>query len=225
VDKLNPEAPVPLFKLSHCATKQGMVENVENNLRNLDCEVSLYHGTASIKQRFIDIRSGQQIMRFDHDTASVPLTVNNIKKLDWDDSDAVVISDYNKGFVSTELITHIAQCFTGPVFIDTKKTNFSSFGSAFVKINELESTKATALTESTIVTLGSKGARFQSVVYPAPAVTVVDVTGAGDTFIAALTVSYLETGNISNAIKFAILAASVSVQFSGVYAPTRKQIV
>lgn len=202
-----------------------MAENVGNNLRNLGCEVALYSGKASIKQRFIDIRSGQQIMRFDHDIMSPPFDLNEIQKDDWETANAIVISDYSKGVVSYDLICQITKLFVGPIFIDTKKQDLALFGNAFIKINELESTQVSAITNNTIVTLGSNGARFQSVMYPAPTVKVVDVTGAGDTFIAALAANYLETHNICDAIQFAVKAASISVQHSGVYAPTRNEII
>jgi sugar/nucleoside kinase (ribokinase family) len=57
-----------------------------------------------------------------------------------------------------------------------------------------------------------------------PRVEVVDVTGAGDTFLAALTYQYLDTGNIEQAIRFANIASAVTVQHLGVYAPTLKEM-
>ena len=58
----------------------------------------------------------------------------------------------------------------------------------------------------------------------APAVEVVDVTGAGDTFLAAMAYQYLVTTDIESAVQFATRAASITVQNMGVYAPTLEEI-
>jgi sugar/nucleoside kinase (ribokinase family) len=50
------------------------------------------------------------------------------------------------------------------------------------------------------------------------------VCGAGDTFLASLIFKYLEEYDMDQAIKFAMQAASVTVQHIGVYAPTLKEI-
>ena len=60
---------------------------------------------------------------------------------------------------------------------------------------------------------------------PAPKVEVVDVTGAGDTFLAALAYKWLDTGSINAALFFAIEASSITVQHFGCYAPTLKEIL
>jgi D-beta-D-heptose 7-phosphate kinase/D-beta-D-heptose 1-phosphate adenosyltransferase len=54
---------------------------------------------------------------------------------------------------------------------------------------------------------------------------VSDVTGAGDTFLSALTYGYLQTKNIQQSIKFAIQASEITVRHFGVYAPTLKEIL
>jgi sugar/nucleoside kinase (ribokinase family) len=62
-------------------------------------------------------------------------------------------------------------------------------------------------------------------VYDAPEVEVVDVTGAGDTFLSALTFGYLKYNNIDEAIRLAIKASSLTVQHMGVYAPKLEEIL
>jgi ribokinase len=82
-----------------------------------------------------------------------------------------------------------------------------------------------SLCSDLVVTLGKDGARYGTKVYPAPEVEIADVTGAGDTFLAALCVEYLRTdGDMQQAIEFAIQASAVTVQHMGVYAPTREEI-
>jgi bifunctional ADP-heptose synthase (sugar kinase/adenylyltransferase) len=138
--------------------------------------------------------------------------------------DAVVISDYNKGTITYELVEEIQQTFRGPVFIDTKKTELARFEGAFVKINSLENSLAKTLPSNLIVTLGKYGTRYNDNIYPAAQVEVADVCGAGDTFLAALVYQYLNTGSLDRAIEYANWAAAVTVQHVGVYAPTKEEI-
>lgn len=55
---------------------------------------------------------------------------------------------------------------------------------------------------------------------------VVDTTAAGDTFTAAMTLEYLRSGNIQNAIKFGAAAAAIAVSRKGASAsvPTREEV-
>lgn len=223
VDRISPEAPIPVFRLDRKIAKSGMAGNVENNLSTLGCEVLLVHGHPSKKTRLIDSRSKQHIVRVDDDVHSEPLDPNSIVSLDFD---AIVISDYNKGFVSEETIVGLRKNFDGPIFVDTKKRRLHHFDGCFIKINlsEYNLLETHTYSNNLIVTMGGEGALYESKIYPAPKVEVVDVTGAGDTFLAALTYKYLETKDIEQAIQFAISASSISVQHTGVYAPTLEEI-
>jgi bifunctional ADP-heptose synthase (sugar kinase/adenylyltransferase) len=138
--------------------------------------------------------------------------------------DAIVISDYNKGFINYEQIEIILKECQVPVFIDTKKTELSRMNGAFIKINSKEHSLAKSYSDNMIITLGDRGASYQGKIYPAPRVEVSDVCGAGDTFLAALTYRYLMTGNIESAIEFANIAGSITVQHRGNYAPTLEEI-
>jgi D-beta-D-heptose 7-phosphate kinase/D-beta-D-heptose 1-phosphate adenosyltransferase len=142
------------------------------------------------------------------------------------DYDAVVVSDYNKGFLSAEQIHELIRFSDCPVFIDTKKRDLELFDmpDTYVKINELEHSMVTSQHPNLIVTLGSRGAMYNEKVYPTKSVEVADVCGAGDTFLAALTVEYLLTNDIEKAILFANAASGVTVQHRGNYAPTYKEI-
>jgi bifunctional ADP-heptose synthase (sugar kinase/adenylyltransferase) len=227
VDRISPEAPVPVFKFSHEERRPGMAGNVARNLESLGCKVSYLHNETSIKTRLVDIRSKQQIVRIDNDVKSTAITFDTAIPNVYD---AVVISDYNKGTVSYELMEEIIESshhgVNFPVFIDTKKTDLSRMQGAWVKINELEYSNIKSECSGLIVTLGSKGATvpYHELHFPAPNVEVADVTGAGDTFLAALVFDYLKNKNISTAIPFAINAASITVQHNGVYAPTLQEI-
>jgi bifunctional ADP-heptose synthase (sugar kinase/adenylyltransferase) len=221
IDRLSPEAPVPVFVPQNEETRRGMAGNVEENLKALGCTVSLLTLKGSVKTRFIDQRSNQHIMRLDQDATGGPITLDtNIPPI----YDAVVISDYNKGCISYELVEQILQQFRGPVFVDTKKTDLARFEGAFVKINSLENSLAKTLPTNCIVTLGKYGCSYGDERYSAPQVEVADVCGAGDTFLAALVYEYLNAREIPKAIKFANRAAAVTVKHMGVYAPKLEEI-
>jgi D-beta-D-heptose 7-phosphate kinase/D-beta-D-heptose 1-phosphate adenosyltransferase len=215
-----------VFVPTHKEERQGMAGNVYANFLALGCDVNLLCGHASKKTRLIDQRSKQQIARIDEDIESAPIRFET----DVSYYDAVVISDYNKGTIDYKLMEDIIQQsehgIKFPVFIDTKKTDLERLQGAWVKINEYEYTRIKSECSGLIVTRGARGAEVihHDIIEYTPAVEVVDVTGAGDTFLAALTYQYLATNDIKNAVAFANRAASVTVQHLGVYAPTLEEI-
>lgn len=223
VDRISPEAPVPIFKYSHKEQRAGMAGNVNNNLRALGCSVNYLHSETSMKTRLIDSRSKQQMIRIDDDVKATPITFDTAIPNVYD---AVIISDYDKGTVTYELMEEVIATVECPVFIDTKKTDLERLQGAWVKINELEYSKIKSECSGLIVTRGAKGA---SIIHhqfhcPSPQVEVADVTGAGDTFLSALAYCYVNTGSIEQAVKFAVKASAVTVQHLGVYAPTLQEL-
>jgi len=222
VDRISPEAPVPIFKYLRSEEKPGMVFNVQNNLEKLGCVVTLLTQEPSKKTRLIDSRTGHHITRIDRDVCSSPVDIFPFKTLHYD---AVVVSDYDKGAVTYELVEDIVKSFDCPVYVDTKKKDLKRFEGAIVKINSLEFSLAVSLPSELIVTLGKRGAQYKEEVFPSPLIEVTDVCGAGDTFLASLTYFHLTTGNLKLAIPFANKASAVTVQKIGTYAPTMEEIL
>lgn len=221
VEKISPEAPVPIFIPNNSISKPGMVNNVYKNLTNLNCNVHLLKGEDSLKTRLIDTKSNQQLVRIDRDEISFPCS---LEKEVFLDKDAVVISDYNKGFVTESVIKNICNIFKGPIFIDTKKQYVHEFTNAFIKINQKEYNNLKTYTDNIIVTQGSKGASYKGKHYPTINLPLLDVCGAGDTFLASLSYFYLLSRDIDFAIKKANIASSITIQHLGVYAPTLEEI-
>ena len=225
VDRISPEAPVPVFVPTHTVAKPGMAANVRENLKNLGFEVVEYLGHPSRKTRLIDERSKQHLLRIDNDVISNPILAEHIIL----DANAIVISDYNKGFVTYELIKEIRGRFLGPIFIDTKKTDLARFNDCYVKINSLEYNEAKTYNNLLIVTHGAKGVTFKNngveKHFKSQNVEVADVCGAGDTFLASFVYKFMYTNNVDESIEFAIKASAVTVQHIGVYAPTLEEII
>jgi D-beta-D-heptose 7-phosphate kinase/D-beta-D-heptose 1-phosphate adenosyltransferase len=229
IDRLSPEAPVPVIKVVETMTVPGMASNVRKNLMNLNIDPDYITNTEEIiKTRYIDKRSGQHMLRVDTEPAITRW--NGKTTFPLNSYDAVVISDYNKGFLNYDDIDYIIREVKCPVFIDTKKTRLADLAPPFksnhvyIKINEVEFKNTQSQSDNLIVTLGDKGAQYKGTIYPAPTIEVSDVCGAGDTFLAALTHQYLLTKNIEIAIMFANTAASITVQHRGNYAPTYDEI-
>ena len=223
VKRLNPEAPVPILEYKRGVTSKGMVWNVRENLRSFGVEVyTSTHPEEIIKTRYIDEKSNQQIMRYDVEPKIEPLSFDF--PTEWNNLyDALVISDYNKGFLTTEKIFELTSRFVGPVFIDSKKTNLPA--DAYIKVNELEYERmAYCNYENLIITRGGDGAEYKGDLYPAEKVNVFDVVGAGDTFLAALAYGYLKYGRIDKAIPLANKAAAVAVSHRGTYVLTEEDV-
>lgn len=199
-----------------------MACNVKNNLESFGCEVTFLTAEPSRKIRLVDKRSGHHIARIDHDPAQVTPITFNPEMLEG--VDIVVVSDYNKGAVASDLIMDLVHWFDGPVYIDTKKTDLAKFEGGIVKINQDEYSKITSECSNMIVTLGGDGTRYDGVIYKAPMVSVYDVVGAGDVFLAALAYRHSEVGDIRRAITFANHAAATSVKHAGVYTLTSEDI-
>ena len=229
VDRLSPEAPVPVIKIVEEYKLPGMSANVYANFKNLGLNCEFVHNTELItKTRYIDKRSNQHLLRVDSENDIGQW--NGATDLDLGQYDAIVISDYNKGFLSYENIRHLIDSATGPVFIDTKKRDLAKFKGdhVYIKINETEFNSSLSIPDNLIVTLGSDGAMLKQLdderIFPTKNVEVMDVCGCGDTFLAALVTQYLFTEDIEIAIMFANAAAGITVQHRGNYAPTYDEL-
>ena len=210
--RLSPEAPVPILEYRRGVTSQGMVMNVFNNLKAFGVSINMITNEEKIiKTRFIDEKSNQQILRSDEEPEIKPFPY----KMPENKYDILVISDYNKGFISQEKMFELVEWFDGPVFIDTKKRYVPD--RCYVKVNDIEYENLETKTNNLIITRGGEGAEYQGKLYPAEKVKVFDVVGAGDTFLAALTYGYLEYGSVEEAIPLANKAAAIAVSHTGTY--------
>jgi D-beta-D-heptose 7-phosphate kinase/D-beta-D-heptose 1-phosphate adenosyltransferase len=213
---------VPVLNYTHTVTKPGMAANVRENLERLGCEVDFVHGVKTcIKTRVIDSKTGQHLVRIDQD---IPSRAVKIDYTDINKYNAIIVSDYNKGSVEYETIENLRKNYSGPIFVDTKKSDLARCEGCFVKINQVEFEAAKTYPTELIVTLGRDGVRYQEHKISTPQVEAFDVCGAGDTFLSALAYNYVLSADILAAIQFATRAASVTIQHIGVYSPTLEEI-
>jgi bifunctional ADP-heptose synthase (sugar kinase/adenylyltransferase) len=221
-DRFCPDAPVPVLNPVKTIKSLGMAGNVSDNLRSLGAEVDILSNTEKIKKiRYVHERTNHMFIRVDEGE-------NNIKRvkpslleiIDWGSYDAVVISDYCKGFLTEDDIEYITKQHS-LTFLDTKKP-LGAFAehTTFIKINDVEynktkSTVTPTLKEKLIITLGSKGAIYRENSYHVNEVDVRDTSGAGDTFLAGLVYYYIIHTVIDHAINMANECASQVVQKKG----------
>ena len=226
VDRLSPEAPVPVFVEKSRKIRPGMVGNVVNNIKNMlpSASLTLHQNQEELvrKTRFIDTRSNYQIMRHDVENSIAEIRFSDLSQQVYD---AIVISDYDKGYVTSNFVSDLTDFFKCPIFVDTKKSNLSIFKNCVIKINEKEYNKAHHLHETSrlIVTLGSNGAMYLGKKYPVDPVVVHDVCGAGDVFLSSLVARFLETMDMEKSINTANRCAAYSVTKHGTYAINRDE--
>ena len=217
-----PDAPVPILKPESFVSTLGMAGNVVDNLEALEIEVKLISNANKIKKtRYVDSKTNHMFFRIDEGEDDVfPIAQKSLDSINWEDYSAVVISDYCKGFIDENTIKYISK--QHPItFLDTKKQIGSWVEDiTFIKINDVEYRYSEKFIDnnykdSLIITRGSNGAEYKGNTYPVKKVDVKDTSGAGDSFLAGLVGNYLETYNITEAIKFANKCATQVVQKKG----------
>ena len=224
-ERMCPDAPVPVFVPLHQKENKGMAGNVYQNLVSLGLPTVLKtNNNAVVKTRYVDEKTNHMFLRVD----SGEERVSRIKGLTADflrGFGAIVISDYNKGFLSEDDIQFI--CENHPlVFMDTKKIiSYFCEHCDFIKINNEEYKKSFIdiknpsegwADDKLIVTLGSKGCTHKGTSYLVDRVEIKDTSGAGDTFLAGLVYEYIASRDIHKAMQFANECATKVVQMKGV---------
>ena len=201
-----------------------MAGNVVRNIDALGHKVDFITNNNEIKKiRYVCSKYNHLLLRVDEGDKCNPITTQTLNNIKWSEYDAVVISDYCKGFLSENDIESISK--NHPLtFLDSKKLLGNwAHNISFIKINYHEYknnqhilSNDSKLLVKTIVTRGKYGCMYQGNNYPTQEVPVKDVSGAGDTFLSGLVVEYIRSKNIKLAIDFAQQCTTIVVQKSGV---------
>lgn len=224
VNRLSPEGPAPVFIPLRETKNGGMAKNVEANLDAFGCTVDLITNQSEIvKQRLVHDASNTLFIRIDMNDSVQRITPELLRSIDYDKYDMVVISDYNKGFLHEDDIEYVSQIHDN-VICDTKKKlgNWCRF-LKFIKVNrgEYESNKDfiennTWILKKLLITLDKDGCKYLDTLYETKKVDIIDISGAGDTFVAGFVIKYLATKSIPDSIMFGNNCASQVVQKRGV---------
>ena len=166
--------------------------------------------------------------------------------------DVVLLSDYGKGvltFKLTKSLITIAKENKKKLLVDPKGLDYSKYKGAYLLTpNKKEAYEATnviikdhnSLTQAikilkqqcnleiSLITLSDEGVAIfdnELRIHPTNAIEVFDVTGAGDTILAALGFALACNKNIDEAVKFANLASGVVVGKIGSATATLNEII
>ncbi len=260
-DRMSPEAPVPVLKESYQTFSVGGAGNLAFNLANLSVHVGLHGAVGSDKEgyKIIELlkdcktltsnvsfdnsitttktrlvgQGGQHILRWDREEL---YTGNVEQSLVVDNDDVVVISDYNKGVITQELMSSLQQ---NKIFVDPKQSPDLYKDCFLVKPNMKEyiewfghfnyDTARKKLKEYgwtwLVVTDGAEGVHVinqkENWHIKEDVREVADVTGAGDTFLAVLVYGYATKNmSIPESCQLACYASARNVEKRGVHPVT-----
>ena len=236
VERISPESPIPIFKTMRKEHRAGGSGNVVNNLVSLGESVLHYHDpNNSIKTRYVC--DNHILFRADTETYKI----NSQTEFDLRDSNYIILSDYNKGFLhNSQQIIDYCNRIGKKVIVDPKKSLENYRGAYIIKLNKKEfdeygncdspeQARKLYKINTIIVTSADQGIFISSekgdISIPNRDLhQVADVTGAGDVFIAALT-HFLDKGDdITVASIKAMKLASLSVTKFGTYVLTEEDI-
>lgn len=268
VERISPEAPVPVLKEKTIEYRLGGASNVAANIASFKSRVGLigyysddYYGrilldkcvisgiesyfipvlnSTSVKTRMIASR--QQILRVDREDEvdcslffdKIYNSINNI----INNYDVIVVSDYAKGVITNDVVECL-KSYNKIIIVDPKPSHLSYYNDVFlITPNKKESSEMlnisidsfdkeyvsnelmSKLNSNVLITLGEDGMFLKmkncnSYNLSSNAEEVYDVTGAGDTVVACLSIAVALGMDLDIACKIANLAAGVVVGHVG----------
>jgi len=226
INRLSPEAPVPVLQPINTVVNAGMSGNTVANVKALEPLSKVLHFSnlsQVTKTRYVEKKTNHMFLRVDEGDDKIE---QFIWSTDYEhfiqDADVVIVSDYNKGYLLDYTLQLIAYKSKLSILDSKRKLNSDIIKDfTFVKLNEEEYLNNKELDVSKIiVTLGSKGCMYNGKTYSSPnPQETIDVSGAGDTFTAAFALSYATAKSVPNAIKFANKISAEVVSKRGVQTP------
>jgi D-glycero-beta-D-manno-heptose-7-phosphate kinase len=272
VDRISPEAPVPVVRVTRESSHLGGAANVVHNLRALGGKVvacgvigrdqagrqvtAELHRLGARTEGVITSRAAltirktrvvahsQQVVRYDHESddfgKAAAASLLRFVERHAASFDAVVVSDYGKGVVSSELLDRLRALRLRRPFrliVDPKKKNYGNYGEITLATPNLsEAAEAAGIdiadeaglraagrillekwaAEAVLITRGEQGMslftrRGRPRHFPTVARQVFDVTGAGDTVIATCALTLAVGASFEEAAQLANHAAGIVV--------------
>lgn len=274
VSRISPEAPVPVAHVKNEAYYLGGAANVAANVIALGgrCHLIGLIGEDDAGKQFLRLCAGleintdgvfyqdgptiqkvrivgasQQLLRIDYEESIVnpkePQILSFVDNV-LDEIDVIVISDYNKGFVTPYLLSELKKV-KKPILVDPKPENFNLYsGVHLIKLNHIEAsaiTKMKANLEADVEHVGKKLVSIceSNVLYtrgkdgmslftkegavthiPAQAKEVFDVTGAGDTAMATLALAMVSGADLLDSAILSNHAGGIKVGKMGTHPVT-----
>jgi rfaE bifunctional protein kinase chain/domain len=198
-----------------------------------------------VKERVLSSDDGRYHLRKDLENGNEPhyKHIEEIKNT-AKDSDIIIISDYNKGTISAKLMQELKQLDV-PIIVDPKPANMELYKNVFLitpnlkegremtskefarqigptLVEKLKSNVLLTKSQNGVSFFGKKGERYN---FPAEAEEVFDVTGAGDTIVAAFTHFYIKGNGLEKSVQLANRAAGIAVRHPGCYQVKEEEII
>jgi bifunctional ADP-heptose synthase (sugar kinase/adenylyltransferase) len=222
--RLSPEGPAPVFIPTKEKYNGGMASNVEANLLALGLEVDMITNQSPItKTRYVHESSNTLLLRVDEGDSIKRVNNDDLVKTAYWEYDMVVISDYDKGFLTDDDIAYIAYKHPNAICDTKKKLGEWCRDLKFIKLNRTEYNNNKSfieenewILEKLIITLDKEGCRYMNTTIPTEQVEIMDISGAGDTFVAGFTTKYLENFDVIESMIFGNKCATQVVQKRGV---------
>lgn len=282
VNRISPEAPVPVVEVTDDNFMLGGAANVANNIVSLGGEVTvagvagkdrageilrqileekevrcaIFEDSRPTTMKTRVIAHNQQVVRFDkEDRARISgRTMGELLTFLKDavtQHDAVVVSDYEKGVISGELIKEILKIKPKQklLAVDPKVGHFHYYkGVTIITPNLMEASQGSRIEirdekslikagrmlmnklscTAVLITRGEEGMSLfekgRVTHIPTVARHVYDVTGAGDTVIAVFSLAYASGGTMQDAALIANHAAGIVVGEVGTAAATPEKL-
>lgn len=275
VNRISPEAPVPVLHVHKTEYRLGGAANVAHNIVSLGGKCTLVGQVGrddsnskllfelgkkgirhflverddmpTIKKRRIVARN-QQVIRVDTEMIK-KLQAEHIEKiknfLDMNSFDMIILSDYNKGMFSEDLMD-ILKPYQNKIIADPKPHNSALFRGVLAitpnlkesreisgeeDVEKIGASLMNSMNTNVFVTRSDKGvsvfeiASLQHIHIPTIAREVYDVSGAGDTFISALTLSLAVGATLQESAYYGVLASSIVVGKVGTAVATPEEIL
>ena len=269
--RISPEAPVPVVNVERLEDVPGGAGNVAMNIASLgaNCNISgitgqdeaaemlkqrlnavgvncLFHQAADastiIKSRVVS--SHQQLIRLDFEerfSAEVALQMQTLASQITDNTDVMILSDYNKGTLpEPQFWINTAREKNIRVLVDPKGNDFNKYRGADLitpNMGEFEAVAGPVESEQDLISKAQtllKQLDIKAILItrsehgmtliradqpefhlPAIAKEVADVTGAGDTVISTLASALAAGADLEHAVTLANVAASIVVSKLG----------
>lgn len=190
----------------------------------------------------------------DHPKRKTLLQLQEFLEENLENFDGVIISDYGKGFLTKKLVHTVIQRskrLNRKVMVDPKLKNFFYYqGATVVTPNTKEASEASRIPihdkaslekagrvllrklrcEVLVITQGEEGMTVfepHHKIFPVPTMAkeVYDVTGAGDTVIASMTLAMLSGANARNSARLANYAAGIVVGKRGTATVSPEELI
>ena len=224
VTRISPEAPVPVYKIVGEKEQAGGAANVFENVKGFFPDAKFYGNQDNpiIKVRVVSNNHYLGRLDFEDPKESYnPIHFYDLNKIVGDE-DAFIVSDYNKGFVTPQLMDVLRG--TGkPIYMAGKHRYYG--GMELLVLNKSESLPMKRYMPEPpkyyVVTAGKEGVRLirsgteYREEFPTEPRNAVDVTGAGDVFFAHCACHMINGCAIEEAIRLAQIAAGESVEQFG----------